>query len=146
MAEAQRALADERQRASEQERLAAELRDGYRLAEAAVQPCSDELEAARRARQEARQQRVALDRRANEIRAVVRGRRTMVEATAIAEDRAADRLERVQREAQEYVDDLAGLDGSVQLRLDLGPSTSRARKCCRPVGRCRLTQTRRVGA
>jgi len=44
----------------------------------------------------------------------------VVEATAIAESRAADRLERVRREAQEYVDDLAGVDGSVQLRLDVG--------------------------
>ena len=43
-----------------------------------------------------------------------------MEATAIAEGRASDRLERVRREAQEYVDDLAGADGSLQLRLDLG--------------------------
>jgi len=120
VAEARQQLAGERERAAEQERLVGELREAHRLAEAAVRPVAEELDAARQARQEARARRVAVDQRASEVRAVVRGRHTILEAAAIAEGRAADRLERVQREAQEYVDDLTGGDDSRQLRLDLG--------------------------
>ena len=124
---ARRAVAESERRVSAERGRRADLvsaseghRDALKQAERVVQPLVEALAAAREARQQARTKRDAVEQRAAEVRRVARAGRTVVEATAIAESRAADRLERVRREAQEYVDDLAGADGSVQLRLDLG--------------------------
>ena len=120
VAESQRRVDGERNRRTGLVIVSEELRVAIKAAEGAVEPLVQALAAARDARQQARAKREVIEQRAIELRAVARGGRTVLEATAIAESRAADRLERVRREAQEYVDDLAGTDGSVQLRLDLG--------------------------
>ncbi|MCC7371191.1 MAG: chromosome segregation protein SMC [Chloroflexi bacterium] len=119
-AESERRVDGERQRRQELRAGAGTLRQALKAAEVAVQPLLDALTAAREARQQARAKRAAIEQRAGELRAVARSGRTVLEAAAIAESRAGDRLERVRREAQEYVDDLAGLDDTIQLRLDLG--------------------------
>ena len=123
-ADSQRRVEQERQRRQQLATGAAGLRETLKLAEQAVQPFLDALTAARDARQQARTKRGAIEQRAGELRAIARGGRTVLEAAAIAESRAGDRLERVRREAQEYVDDLAGLDDTIQLRLDLGDEPS----------------------
>ncbi|MFN8637699.1 MAG: chromosome segregation protein SMC [Chloroflexota bacterium] len=120
VAEAESRLAGEDRRRAELRATVDEQRHRLRQAEEAVEPLLAQLAAARETRQQARAKREAIEQRAVELRAVARSGRTVVEATAIAEGRASDRLERVRREAQEYVDDLAGADGSLQLRLDLG--------------------------
>jgi chromosome segregation protein len=127
LAAAERSAADSHQRVEEERgrrtglaRASDELRAAAKLADTSVRPLVDSLLAARDARQQARAKRDAIQQRAGEVRAVTRANRTVVEAAAIAESRAADRLERVRREAQEYMDDLAGVDESMQLRLDLG--------------------------
>jgi chromosome segregation protein len=119
VADGERRLAAEQARTADQTQVAHERRLALEAAEAAVAPLQAELVAARAARQQARERRVGVEQQSNELRALVRGRRTAVEAAAIAESRAGDRLERVQREAQEYVDDLAGPDEARQLRLNL---------------------------
>jgi chromosome segregation protein len=119
VAERERRVENERNRRADLGTAAGELRAAQREAEAAIEPILAALTAAREARQQARTRREAIEQRAAELRAVARSGRPVLEATAIAESRAADRLERVRREAQEYVDDLAGADGSVQLRLNL---------------------------
>ncbi|HZO06402.1 MAG TPA: AAA family ATPase [Solirubrobacterales bacterium] len=118
--ESERRAESERGRRGDLEGVSEGLRGTLQRAESAVPPLVESLAAAREARQQARAKREAIEQRASELRAVARSGRTVLEATAIAESRAADRLERVRREAQEYVDDLAGADGEVQLRLDLG--------------------------
>jgi chromosome segregation protein len=110
----------ERGRRVELDRAADELRAALGRAEDAVLPLVEALTRAREARQQARARRETVEQRASELRTAARAGRTVVEAAAIAESRAGDRLERVRREAQEYVEDLAGADDSVQLRLDLG--------------------------
>jgi chromosome segregation protein len=119
-ADSARRVEGERGRRADLETAATNLRTALRQAEGAVEPILDALTAARDARQEARTKRAAIEQRAAELRAVARAGRTVLEAAAIAESRASDRLDRVRREAQEYVDDLAGLDETIQLRLDLG--------------------------
>jgi chromosome segregation protein len=128
---AQRALADsqrqveaERARRAELVRASEALRLTLSRAETAVEPLVEALTAAREARQQARAKRGSIEQRAAELRAIARAGRTVLEAAAIAESRAADRLDRVRREAQEYVDDLSSADGSVQLRFDLGDEPS----------------------
>ena len=124
VAESERRVESERGRRAGLTAASEELRLSLRTAEGAVEPLVAALAAARDARQQARAKRGAIEQRASELRAVARAARTVVEATAIAESRAADRLERVRREAQEYVDDLAGADDSVQLRLNLDDEPS----------------------
>jgi chromosome segregation protein len=119
IAESERRVGEERRSRANLRSAVDERRQALAQAEAAIQPRVDALAAARDARQQARAERGALEQRAVALRAEARAGRTVVEATAIAESRASDRLERVRREAQEYVDDLAGADDSVQLRLDL---------------------------
>jgi chromosome segregation protein len=119
VADAERRLAAERARSAEQAEAVHERRAALQLAEATVQPLLNELEHVRQARQQARERRLGVEQQASELRATVRGQRTAVEAAASAESRAGDRLERVQREAQEYVDDLTGPDEARQLRLNL---------------------------
>jgi chromosome segregation protein len=119
VAEGERRVEGERQRRADLGSAATNLRAALTVAEAAVEPIAAALTTAREARQQARVKREAIEQRAGELRAIARSGRTVLEATAIAESRATDRLERVRREAQEYVDDLAGTGGSVQLRLNL---------------------------
>jgi chromosome segregation protein len=123
--ETERRVEAERRRRIEVGATAAELRESLKQSEQTVQPVVEVLAAAREARQQARTKRETIEQRAFELRAIARSGRTVVEATAIAESRATDRLDRVRREAQEYVDDLAGVDGSIQLRLDLGDQPTR---------------------
>ncbi|MGE3910663.1 MAG: chromosome segregation protein SMC, partial [Chloroflexota bacterium] len=124
VSESGRRLENERRRRQELVVGAAGLRGSVATAEQAVQPITAALSAAREARQQARTKRDAIEQRAGELRAAARAGRTVLEAAAITESRASDRLERVRREAQEYIDDLAGLDETIQLRLDLGDEPS----------------------
>jgi len=119
VAEVVRRVETERGRQGDLGRVAAEQRALLGVAEQVVQPVVAALEAARESRQQARTKRGAIEQTAGELRARTRAGRTVLEAAAIAESRASDRLERVRREAQEYVDDIAGADGSLQLRLNL---------------------------
>ncbi|MCC6175362.1 MAG: AAA family ATPase [Chloroflexi bacterium] len=127
IAASERSLAAERARRAEHAVQAGTLAEARRRAEETVIPLAAALGAARQRRQEAAAARVDLEQRAAELRSVVRSHRTLLEAASLAESRAIDRLERVRRDAQEYLEDLtgAGVDGAVQLHLGLiGPNGS----------------------
>ncbi len=76
----------------------------------------------RERRRAASLRRSDVERDAAQLRTTIRGQRSVIEATALREGRAADRVERVRREAQEFAEerDAAGESAGGQLSLGLG--------------------------
>jgi chromosome segregation protein len=119
-------LASARERADSARQSAARLveeraRMGQRLAATRTRlaPLETDVAARRDARRADAAERARLDEQLGSYRARSRSLRTVLDAAAIEESRAVDRVERLRREAQEWLDD-AGL-GELYGEQELGP-------------------------